>query len=199
MAERDYLAAVRDHVVVFDGSMGALLEDKNLSLEHDYRLPGRAHEVLVLNRPAVIELVDARGRKHHVLLKELGPESVVLQIEGEARRFARADVERYWYGKYLTLWQPPPSGDMVLRVGMQGPAVTWLRRALARANGEAPRDADNVSFDRALERAVREFQRRHRLEPDGIVGPNTLVHLDAYSGADLLPPPLVRASLEGTH
>src|SRR5690606_9451623 len=153
----------------------------------------------LLNRPAVIELVDARGRKHHVLLKELGPESVVLQIEGEARRFARADVERYWYGKYLTLWQPPPSGDMVLRVGMQGPAVTWLRRALARANGEAPRDADNVSFDRALERAVREFQRRHRLEPDGIVGPNTLVHLDAYSGADLLPPPLVRASLEGTH
>ncbi len=55
MAERDYLAAVREGVVVFDGSMGALLEDKNLSLEDDYQLPGRAHEVLVLNRPDVIE------------------------------------------------------------------------------------------------------------------------------------------------
>src|SRR5918993_456317 len=55
MADRDYLAAVRDHVVVFDGGMGATLEAFDLSLEDDYKLPGRAHEVLVLNRPDVIE------------------------------------------------------------------------------------------------------------------------------------------------
>src|SRR6202012_2989440 len=52
---RDYLAATRDHVVVFDGGMGATLEQFDLSLERDYRLPGRCHEVLVLNRPDVIE------------------------------------------------------------------------------------------------------------------------------------------------
>src|SRR5918998_597526 len=33
MADRDYLAAVRDHVVVFDGGMGATLEAFDLSLE----------------------------------------------------------------------------------------------------------------------------------------------------------------------
>jgi 5-methyltetrahydrofolate--homocysteine methyltransferase len=59
MAERDLLAAVRDHVVVYDGGMGATLEQFDLSLEKDYRLPGRAHEVLVLNRPDVIEGVHA--------------------------------------------------------------------------------------------------------------------------------------------
>src|SRR3712207_9410402 len=52
---RDYLAAVRDHVVVFDGGMGATLEQFDLSLEEDYRLPGRCHEALVLNRPDVIQ------------------------------------------------------------------------------------------------------------------------------------------------
>ena len=52
---RDYLAATRDRVVVFDGSMGATLEQFDLSLERDYKLPGRAHEALVLNRPDVIE------------------------------------------------------------------------------------------------------------------------------------------------
>ena len=52
---RDYLAATRDRVVVFDGSMGATLEQFDLSLEKDYKLPGRAHEALVLNRPDVIE------------------------------------------------------------------------------------------------------------------------------------------------
>src|SRR5919197_532409 len=52
---RDFLAATRDRVIVFDGSMGATLEQYDLSLEHDYRLPGRCHEALVLNRPDVIQ------------------------------------------------------------------------------------------------------------------------------------------------
>src|SRR5213596_816632 len=59
MAERDFLAAVRERVVVFDGGMGATLEQFDLSLENDYKLPGRAHEALVLNRPDVIEGVHA--------------------------------------------------------------------------------------------------------------------------------------------
>ncbi len=56
---RDFLAATRERVVVFDGGMGATLEQFDLSLEKDYRLPGRCHEVLVLNRPEVIEGVHS--------------------------------------------------------------------------------------------------------------------------------------------
>jgi 5-methyltetrahydrofolate--homocysteine methyltransferase len=56
---RDFLAATRERVVVFDGGMGATLEQFDLSLEDDYKLPGRAHEALVLNRPDVIEGVHA--------------------------------------------------------------------------------------------------------------------------------------------
>src|SRR5690349_13939400 len=56
---RYFLAATRDRVIVFDGGMGATLEQFDLSLEKDYRLPGRCHEALVLNRPDVIEGVHA--------------------------------------------------------------------------------------------------------------------------------------------
>ncbi|MDQ6728733.1 MAG: homocysteine S-methyltransferase family protein, partial [Actinomycetota bacterium] len=52
---RDYLTAVHERTVVFDGGMGATLEQFDLSLENDYRLPGRCHEALILNRPDVIE------------------------------------------------------------------------------------------------------------------------------------------------
>src|SRR3954467_2997833 len=52
---RDFLAATRDRVIVFDGGMGATLEQFDLSLEDDYKLPGRCHEALVLNRPDVIQ------------------------------------------------------------------------------------------------------------------------------------------------
>jgi 5-methyltetrahydrofolate--homocysteine methyltransferase len=56
---RDFLAATRERTIVFDGGMGATLEQFELSLEDDYRLPGRCHEALVLNRPDVIEGVHA--------------------------------------------------------------------------------------------------------------------------------------------
>ncbi len=56
---RDFIAALRERTIVFDGGMGATLEQFDLSLEHDYRLPGRCHEALVLNRPDVIEGVHS--------------------------------------------------------------------------------------------------------------------------------------------
>jgi 5-methyltetrahydrofolate--homocysteine methyltransferase len=56
---RDFLQATRERVVVFDGGMGATLETFDLSLEQDYALPGRAHEVLNLRRPDVIGDVHA--------------------------------------------------------------------------------------------------------------------------------------------
>ncbi|HMA27369.1 MAG TPA: homocysteine S-methyltransferase family protein, partial [Solirubrobacterales bacterium] len=59
MSERDYLAAVRERVVVFDGGMGATLEQFDLSAEDYGGLEGKCHEALVLNRPDVIEGVHA--------------------------------------------------------------------------------------------------------------------------------------------
>src|SRR5436190_16014705 len=58
-AERDYLAAVRERVVVFDGGMGATLEQFDLSSEDYGGLRGKCHEALVLHRPDVIEGVHA--------------------------------------------------------------------------------------------------------------------------------------------
>jgi 5-methyltetrahydrofolate--homocysteine methyltransferase len=59
MAERDYLTATRERVVVFDGGMGATLEQFDLTQEDYGGLAGKCHEALVLNRPDVIEGVHA--------------------------------------------------------------------------------------------------------------------------------------------
>src|SRR5947207_6332171 len=58
-AERDYLAAARERVVVFDGGMGATLEQFDLSSEDYGGLRGKCHEALVLHRPDVIEGVHS--------------------------------------------------------------------------------------------------------------------------------------------
>ncbi len=56
---RDYLAALRSKVVVYDGGMGATLEQFELTAEDYGGLQGKCHEALVLNRPDVIEGVHA--------------------------------------------------------------------------------------------------------------------------------------------
>jgi 5-methyltetrahydrofolate--homocysteine methyltransferase len=56
---RDYLQAVSQRVVVFDGGMGATLEQFDLTQEDYGGLQGKCHEALVLNRPDVIEGVHA--------------------------------------------------------------------------------------------------------------------------------------------
>src|SRR5438132_6925279 len=56
---RDYLRAIQAGVVVYDGGMGATLEQFDLTSEDYGGLPGKCHEALVLNRPDVIEGVHA--------------------------------------------------------------------------------------------------------------------------------------------
>src|SRR6202165_3663252 len=56
---RDYLQAVNSRVVVYDGGMGATLEQFDLTQEDYGGLAGKCHEALVLNRPDVIEGVHA--------------------------------------------------------------------------------------------------------------------------------------------
>jgi len=52
---RDYLQAIHSRVVVYDGGMGATLEQFDLTSEDYGGLAGKCHEALVLNRPDVIE------------------------------------------------------------------------------------------------------------------------------------------------
>jgi 5-methyltetrahydrofolate--homocysteine methyltransferase len=86
---RDFLAAVRDRVVVFDGGMGATLEQFDLSLEKDYRLPGRCHEALVLNRPDVIQGV-------HESMVEAGAEVV----ETDTFQASRLKLDEWGLGEH---------------------------------------------------------------------------------------------------
>src|SRR3990170_8328358 len=69
MGDRDFIAAIHERVVVFDGGMGATLEEFDLSATDYGGLKGKCHEALVLNRPDVIEGV-------HTSMLEAGAEVV---------------------------------------------------------------------------------------------------------------------------
>jgi general secretion pathway protein A len=146
-----------------------------------------------LNRPAIIELTDARGSRHHVLVSALKQDSVALELGDRVREYPLAEVDRFWFGKYLAVWNPPEGSAQTLRRGNQGPGVIWLRSTLARAG--LPTKTEHMEmFDAGLEAKVKEFQHRHQVDEDGIVGRMTMILLTTY---DTVSPPLLAHSQTG--
>ncbi len=79
-------------------------------------------------------------------------------------------------------WAEVPPGER-LRPGAHDERVRPLRARLV-AEGDLDRaDPDGDRYDAALETAVRRFQARHGLEPDGVVGPATQRALDVPARA----------------
>jgi 5-methyltetrahydrofolate--homocysteine methyltransferase len=89
MSERDFIAAANERVVVFDGGMGATLEQFELSQEDYGGLEGKCHEALVLNRPDVIEGV-------HTSMLEAGAEVV----ETDSFQGSRLKLEEWGLGEH---------------------------------------------------------------------------------------------------
>jgi 5-methyltetrahydrofolate--homocysteine methyltransferase len=125
----ELLTALRERVVVYDGGMGATLEQFDLSLERDYRLPGRCHEALILNRPDVIEGVHesmlAAGAEvletdtfqaSRLKLSEWGLEDDTEEINVRAAEIARkaAGKDRFVAGSIGPTGFLPASDDPTL-------------------------------------------------------------------------------------
>jgi 5-methyltetrahydrofolate--homocysteine methyltransferase len=126
---RDYLAAIRERVVVFDGSMGATLEQYDLTPADYGGLQGKCHEALVLHRPDVIEELHASMAEvgadvvetdtfqgSRLKLDEWGLGEHTLEINRRAAEIARKAVgeERFVAGSIGPTGHLPASDDPTL-------------------------------------------------------------------------------------
>jgi len=75
-------------------------------------------------------------------------------------------------------WGTVPAGP-TLKAGVRSERVTALRERLQKSGElEAGRAADPTRFDANVDRAVKLFQARHRLDEDGVVGKGVLAELN---------------------
>jgi 5-methyltetrahydrofolate--homocysteine methyltransferase len=132
---RDYLKAISEHVVVYDGGMGATLEQFDLTQEDYGGLQGKCHEALVLNRPDVIEgvhssMLEAGAevvetdtfQASRIKLEEWGLAEYTVEINTKAAEIARkaAGEDRFVAGSigptgYLPASEDPSLGQIRFR------------------------------------------------------------------------------------
>ncbi len=144
---------------------------------------GSLAQLKLINRPAILSLVDDVNSSRQVVLSGLERGQARLLIGASAVEVPIAELADYWFGEFLVLWRPQASELRPLRAGMRGEDVRWLRHGLEQLGGLPVSDPSHDVFDAELERLVEDFQRSRRLSVDGIAGVQTQLVLDAALGA----------------
>ncbi len=125
------------------------------------------------NRPALLAL---KGRSEDYLtLLGIEQQYALIATEQGVIPLTLQELETYWSGEFVLLWQPPLNGISAIAYGANEHSVQWLQNALSVVDGQG---ASASNFDHRLLQRLRAFQRSRGLVADGIAGPRTLIHLN---------------------
>ena len=145
-----------------------------------------------LDRPVLLALVDASGRRAFAPLVALDRQGAVIASGDQRWQLPTAQLAALWRGDLATWWRMPPGlataragAAMLPAPGASGPAVLALQQALAQAAGQpAPTGEGDAVYDAALRQRVAAFQLAVGLKPDGLTGPTTCMLLNRALAVD---------------
>jgi general secretion pathway protein A len=130
----------------------------------------------LLDLPALLVVrLPGTAEPRWVALTGLDETRATVVVDDVPVTLDRETLDAFWAGQAHVLRRDFDGLGPTLQVGARGPAVAQLQELLRRA-GVADFEPTGT-FDTETARAVVDFQRRHRLDTDGVVGPLTRIVL----------------------
>ncbi len=169
-----------DYQPELDGSPCFFAQTRGLACLH---AQGNMQQLRSFNRPVVLELKDDQGQAYYATLIELNQQTAMIKLAGDRLRLSTVQLQRYWYGKFTLLWHQPAGYSRAIHPGYEGEPVVWLSRTMNRLEGKAQQPEMSRYQDELLEQ-VRRFQLEKGLVADGIVGVQTLIHINNAIGLE---------------
>ena len=138
---------------------------------------GGLSDLMQLDQPVLLKLSSPEGMKYAATLTALNHQTATLNVNGSEQHVLLSELAQSWFGLYVAAWRTPPGINGLLAAGQRGTGVIWLRQALSTIDGIPDNGSD--LYDMELEKRVRTFQLADGIQPDGQVGPLTVMHLNA--------------------
>jgi len=146
----------------------------------------------VLDLPALLVVrVPGATEPAYVALTGLDGSRVVLSVNGVSVTLDADALQSIWTGQAHVPWRDFDGLGPTLQPGTRGVAVVQLQQLLRRLGAAGVKPTG--TFDAGTSRAVVDFQRSHRLDADGLVGPLTRIVLYA-AGPDYRRPRLAMSA-----
>ena len=137
-----------------------------------------------INRPALIRMIDGAGQTSSLALLEI-TDGVATVSDGITQRQMSVDsLNAQPLLDYTLLWRPPRGYQGFFKAGDAGPAVLWLNQQLSQLTPLFQSEQD-PQFEPRLALYVKAFQHSQNLLQDGIVGPETVIHLNTLLADDV--------------
>jgi len=139
---------------------------------------GNLNSLKTHNRPAVLKLINKQGEDRYITITSLQDNVATIFANNIKYRIELNILNQYWYGQFILLWKKPENYSAAVLPGDNGNIVNWLQAQFPAAGSST---SSNI-YDDSLKTKVKNFQASHGLSADGIVGPVTIIHLNAQSG-----------------
>ena len=146
---------------------------------------GNLNSLRKLNRPVVLKLYNDDGKIAYTVLSHLDKNQATLNTGQDNLEIDIALLEKYWYGEFSLLWQPPPFYQQAILPGSNATVVQWLGQQLTRLYGHGKTPTIYSTYSEDLVAQLTRFQQSKGLIADGIAGPLTLIHLNTETGVQV--------------
>ena len=132
------------------------------------------------NLPVILE-TQANSGANAALVRRLNDGKAVLLGGAEEAELELANLSEQWTGNYQLIWKPQIKATSIGPNSEQS-AIRWLLKRLDMAEGASNTVVSlPYRYDAAVRERVRRFQDAQGLVADGLVGPQTMIHLNALA------------------
>lgn len=132
-----------------------------------------------LGRPGMLGLRTEAGPPVYAVLAALDDHSATLSTGTRQFRVRLTALGQRWNGDYATYWQAPPGYSAPGSHGNTPALFQQLAQQLARLDGAPVLSSTTTTLEAALKERVRNFQRAHGLQADGLPGPLTFMQIES--------------------
>lgn len=134
-----------------------------------------------LSRPAVLAISNQDGQPVFVAITALTGTRATVKANGLQADINLSQLVLQSHNDFTILWRAPKGYTGPVRPGHEGELVQLLAGKCTLAQKQQWIGAPRLKYDLGLKEQIKSFQRSQGLNPDGVAGPITWIHINSLT------------------